>query len=208
MLLLILFTYVLTGNAAVALEEPEFAVVDSFESFEVRRYAPYLVAEVDVAGTLGSSGNTAFGILADYIFGSNASDTRMKMTAPVESSPDAPLDEPAFSEARSSKPGEWTYAFVMERRYSRDSLPEPNDGRIRIEERPARTMAARRFSGRWTAANVARNEAALIAAVEEAGLKVVGVPVLARYDAPFMPWFLRRNEILVRVEPVAATRRY
>jgi hypothetical protein len=30
-------------------------------------------------------------------------------------------------------------------------------------------------------------------------LTVVGEPAWARYDPPFKPWFLRRNEILVPV---------
>ena len=31
-------------------------------------------------------------------------------------------------------------------------------------------------------------------------------PVWARYDPPFMPWFLRRNEILIEIrEPIATT---
>jgi hypothetical protein len=200
LLLLILFTYVFTGNTALALEEPEFAVVETFPDFELRRYRPYLVAEVEVSGTLRSSGNRAFRILADYIFGGNGDDERMQMTAPVESIPDTDLDRPAFSEARATANGSWTYAFVMERRYTRESLPAPLDQRIHISQRPERLMAVRRFSGRWSTGNVSDNETALLAAIQKAGLAAVGTPVLARYDAPFIPWFLRRNEIMVPVE--------
>ena len=190
----------------MALEEPDYTVVARHETFEVREYEPYLVAEVAVTGSMRGSDGDAFRILADYIFGGNGSETRMNMTAPVESMP-ATADA-AFAETRTSGDEGWTYSFVMERRYSRETLPEPNDSRITIAERPARTMAVRQFSGRWSTGNVAENEAALLAAVEAAGFRIVGVPVLARYDAPFKPWFLRRNEIMVRVEPVAATKGY
>ena len=134
----------------------------------------------------------------------------MNMTAPVESIPDTATADvsAAFSEARGNENGGWTYAFVMEKRYSREALPEPNDERIRIRERPERTMAVRRFSGRWTVANVAKQEAALLEAVAAAGLATAGAPVLARYDAPYVPWFLRRNEIMLRVEADTATRGY
>ena len=33
------------------------------------------------------------------------------------------------------------------------------------------------------------------AALDAAGVATQGEPVLARYNAPFTPWFLRRNEI-------------
>ena len=39
------------------------------------------------------------------------------------------------------------------------------------------------------------------AAMEKEGLRAVGEPVWARYDPPFMPWFLRTNEILVEIAP-------
>ena len=70
---------------AMAIEEPDYQVIDSYKDFEVRRYSPYLVAEVDVSGDFSEAGNNAFRILADYIFGNNASASKMAMTAPVES---------------------------------------------------------------------------------------------------------------------------
>ena len=190
----------------MALEEPEYTVVERHDGFEIRRYEPYLVAEVAVAGSMRGSDGDAFRILANYIFGGNQSDTRMSMTAPVESTPAQAGS--AFAETRSAVEDGWTYSFVMERRYSKASLPVPNDERIKITERPARTMAVRRFSGRWTKDNVAENERALFSAVEQAGLKIVGKPVLARYDAPYKPWFMRRNEVMVSIVPEATTTEY
>ena len=38
----------------------------------------------------------------------------------------------------------------------------------------------------------------------ERGLTAIGEPVFARYDPPFMPWLLRRNEIQIRVQTPAA----
>jgi hypothetical protein len=60
-------------------------------------------------------------------------------------------------------------------------------------------MAARSYSGRWTESNYRENESLLRQALEEAGLTAVSLPVYARYNAPFMPWFLRRNEVLIEV---------
>ncbi len=176
------------GAPAMALEEPQFEVIHVTDDYEIRRYAPYIVAEVDVPGDPGDSGNRAFRILADYIFGNNEPGQKMQMTAPVVS--DAP---------RASKDA-LTYAFVMESRYSMESLPAPVDPRIRIVQKPAQVVAARSYSGRWTRENYLQHEVSLISALTIDGLATRNEPLLARYDSPFKPWFLRRNEVLVELD--------
>ncbi len=165
----------------MALEEPGFEVLAKTPDFEVRRYDPYLVAEVDVAGERAD--NQAFRVLAGYIFGDNDRGEKMNMTAPVESRGDEPQ----------------TYAFVMEGRYTMATLPAPSDGRVRLLERPARIVAVRRFSGRWSDANIQKNEQRLLRDLEANGVDATGPVELARYNSPFTPWFLRRNEIVVPV---------
>lgn len=169
----------------MAIEEPEFEVIRATDNYEIRRYAPFIVAEVDVEG---NSGNRAFRILADYIFGNNGHGQKMAMTAPVVSAP-AEKNEKTY-----------TYAFVMEARYSMDTLPPPVDPRIRIVEKPARVIAARQYSGRWSEKNYRQNEISLISALTIDGLDTRSEPYLARYDSPFTPWFLRRNEVLIELD--------
>ena len=177
-----------TGAPAMAIEEPQFEVIHVADDYEIRRYAPFIVAEVDVRGDSGNVGNRAFRILADYIFGNNEPGEKMRMTAPVVS--DAPRDDH----------GLFTYAFVMESRYSMDTLPAPMDPRIRIVEKPAQVVAARSYSGRWTDDNFLRHEVSLISALTIDGISMRSEPFLARYDSPFTPWFLRRNEVLVELD--------
>lgn len=198
----------LSGRTAEALEEPAYEVIADGGDFELRRYAAYLVAEVDVRGSFDDSGREAFRILADYIFGGNAADTRMQMTAPVESTPRPQSDESGlrFADATRGESGEWSYAFVMERRYTTDTLPEPDNGRIRIVERAERIMAVRTFSGTWSDDNVVENERALFSALDTAGIEPVGSAVFARYNAPFTPWFMRRNEVMLEIRPDSVTR--
>ena len=182
--LLLLFSILIVSNA-VALEEPEFDVIAATDDYEIRHYPPYLVAEVDVAGD--SVDNRAFRMLAGYIFGDNESQEKMEMTAPVES-----RENTAASAI--------TYAFVMEGKYTLATLPQPNDQRIRLLERPARTVAVRKFSGRWSESNVSKNEARLLQDLEANGIRPQGDVELARYNSPFTPWFLRRNEIIVPID--------
>ena len=180
---LLLIASLLAGANAVAIEEPEYAVLSVSGEVEIRRYAPYIVAEVTVSGD--SADRRAFQMLAGYIFGDNDSGEKMAMTAPVETRGDE-------------------YAFVMERKYSMETLPQPEDERVQLRNKPARVVAVRRFSGRWTERNFERHRAALLDDLAELGVEITGEPELARYNSPFTPWFLRRTEIIVPVNWEAA----
>lgn len=185
----------------MAIEEPEFDVLAKYDAYEVRRYAPYLVAEVDVAGE-GSDGR-AFRILAGYIFGDNQSSEKMQMTAPVEVRAKPPSEKmamtaPVISGTREDQ--STTFAFVMERKYTLDMLPRPNDERIRLLERPARILAVRKYSGGWSESKLAENKGYLLDALAADDINVSGDFEWARYDSPFKPWFMRRNEIWVPIE--------
>lgn len=188
----------------MALEEPEYRLVATYPEFELRRYAPYLVAETEVRGDFEQVGNHAFRILADYIFGNNRAHERMAMTAPVNQRPAAgekiAMTAPVAQEARGEAADTYVLSFVMPSRYTLETLPEPLDPRVHLRAVPARLMAARRYRGRWTEANYRAHETALLKAVETAGLRPEpAAPVYARYNSPFSLPFLRRNEVLVEV---------
>ena len=192
---------------AMAIEEPKFEVVKTYPKFELRPYQPYLVAETEVAGDFDVVGNQAFRNLAADIFGENRSQAKMAMTAPVNQRPAAEDSEkmemtaPVTQRRKGSDgPDAFVLSFVMPSGYSLESLPVPLDSRILIREEPARLMAVRSYSGRWTEANYRENEAVLLAAVEKAGLTPVAAPVYARYNSPFSFAFLRRNEVMVEVD--------
>ena len=201
-LLLVATAALLWHPSAMALEEPEYTVIETLEEFELRHYPPYLVAEVDVPGDFDEAGNGAFRILAGYIFGDNRSAEKMNMTAPVESRPADGSEKMAMTApvtAASSGDGRTTFAFVMERKYTTETLPVPNDDRIRIREMPERVMAVRRYSGRWTEDRYLQNLEALRAALVKKGIDTVGEPILARYNSPFSLPMLRRNEVMLEV---------
>ena len=164
---------------AMAIEEPDY---------ELRTYAPYIVAEVDVQGDFDEAGRDAFRLLAGYIFGDNAASEKMAMTAPVTAV--------AAGDDRRT-----TYAFVMERKCTLQTLPVPNDDRIHIRTMPERTMAVRRYSGRWTEDKYVQNEKSLRSALDARGIQTIGRPVLARYNSPFSLPFMRRNEVMIEIMP-------
>ncbi|EGV30632.1 SOUL heme-binding protein [Thiorhodococcus drewsii AZ1] len=189
----------------MAIEEPSYEVTRTYPMFELRQYAPYLVAETAVGDDFDEAGNQAFRILADYIFGNNRSKTKMDMTAPVNQRPAEDQSEkirmtaPVSQQAGEGKPGTYVVSFVMPSGYSLDTLPTPNDARVHLREEPAKLMAVRRYSGRWTRDNYEKNLGILRSAIREAGLETVGEPVYARYNPPFTPWFMRRNEVMLEI---------
>lgn len=185
----------------MALEEPEYTVIGEYDEFEIRQYSEYLVAEVDVDGDFDEAGNDAFRILAGYIFGDNQSAEKMAMTAPVESRETPQGEKMAMTAPVTARAdaGKTTYAFVMERKYSMETLPIPRDDRIRIRKMPERTMAVRRYSGRWTEEKYQQNETVLREALSAEGIQVVSEPILARYNSPFSLPVLRRNEVMFEV---------
>ena len=189
---------------AMAIEEPEFEVVERQEEYEIRRYDSYIVAEVTVSGSFKDAGSTAFRILANYIFGANTSGTKMEMTAPVESQSvesgtRMEMTAPVLSVSDDEQDDSYRYAFVIERRYDLESVPKPVDERIELRETKPRTVAVRRYSGSWSQSKFEKNRDDLIRALRRDGVATVGQPYFARYNAPFVPWFLRRNEVIVEI---------
>jgi hypothetical protein len=95
--------------------------------------------------------------------------------------------------------GRQQVGFVMPAMYTLDTLPTPEDSRIRIREVPAELAAARSFTGRWSERIYTDQLAALTSGVAQAGLAITGKPRFARFDPPWTPWFLRHNEVVVPV---------
>jgi hypothetical protein len=64
-------------------------------------------------------------------------------------------------------------------------------------------MAAVTYTGFWSEKSYLKYKAALEAWIANNGYSISGAPVWARYNPPFMPWFMRRNEILIPIDASA-----
>jgi hypothetical protein len=199
--------FVLLGAAGVALatEEPKYRIERDYGSFEVRVYEPTVVAETVVTGSFGDGSNEGFRRLAGYIFGGNDGGRKIAMTAPVGAEP-APrakgtsiaMTAPVGSERTAEG---WVVSFTMPSSFTLKTLPAPDDARVRLREVPGRRVAAVRFSGTWGAEKFEALAAKLESDVRKAGLSPADAPpVFARYDPPWTPWFMRRNEVLIPLE--------
>jgi len=185
--------------AAHAIEEPAFTIERQYEGFELRAYPPVLVAEVSVAGSADEAGNQGFRILAGYIFGKNKGQREIAMTAPVTQTPEPIKIAMTAPVTQAGADGGYTVQFTMPAAYTLATLPEPLDARIRLKERAGKRYAVIRYSGFWSDANYQTHLEKLEQAAQAAGVATQGAPVYARYDAPWVPWFLRRNEIWLQV---------
>ena len=195
----------------MSVEEASYTVVVQDGRFELRDYAPHVVAETVVGGDFEQAGNRAFSALFRHISGDNRSRSKLAMTAPVSQAPrgdrdggatrasgekiamTAPVEQQAMGDR-------WAVSFMMPGSYSLQTLPRPTDPRVALRPMPARRIAAVRYSGRWSERSYLRHKAELETWVAERGLRPVGDAVWARYNPPFAPWFVRRNEILLEVQ--------
>jgi hypothetical protein len=178
-----------------AIEEPPYRVVRELAGIEVRQYGAYTVAEVVVPGPAADAGNQAFRILAGYIFGKNKGERKFAMTAPVTQAAVAAKPETTAPVTRTAVASGFLVQFVLPKDVTATSAPEPLDARVRIREVPPSLVGVIRYSGFWSESNYNDHLAKLQAALRAADLSWTGEPVYSRYDAPFTPWFLRRNEI-------------
>ena len=182
-------------------EEPKYTVEAREGEMEIRRYAPMIVAETDVSGEFEGAGNRGFRVLADYIFGNNRSRQEIAMTAPVTQRPPssekiamtAPVRQQPVREQATAP--SWTVSFVMPAAYTMDTLPRPVDPRVRLRGLRGGGGRVPPFPGTGAARRFQHEENRLRFWLTERGETPTSEASWARFDPPWKPWFLRRNEI-------------
>lgn len=169
-----------------------------YPGFELREYPAHLVAEVNVEANFENAGSLAFNSLLQYISGANRAKTKMAMTAPVIQGERLAMTAPVVQTPGAGS--SHTVAFVLPTSVAPDQAPIPTNPAVTVRQIPATLSAALRFSGRWSQSSYEGHVNELRVAIQEAGLTAVSPPRFARFDPPFKPWFLRRNEILIDVK--------
>lgn len=206
--------------AQASIEEPVWRQELVQDAFEIRVVEPYVVAEVTVDGPRERADGEAFRLLFGYISGRNDGSRRIEMTAPVTRAAaatpaasgikiemTAPVTSRALPAAQApaadSAAERYVVQFVLPPSLYRSlaDAPAPADARVRLREVPRHRLAVWRYRGSWSESNTADKLAQLRAALAARGIEppagAAAQPVLARYDPPLVPWFLRRNEIWI-----------
>ena len=166
-------------------ETIKYEVIREIGNVEIRRYPKIVVAKVEAP-------SNGFNLLYRFITGGNRQKTKLKMTTPVVSQ-EIQMTSPVLSETG-------TMAFVMPAEYTLESTPEPLDERVKIAEIPARLVAALCFSGGWSEAHFEKETQELLKTLSESKIKTKGNVFTMLYNPPFIPGFLRRNEVGIEVE--------
>lgn len=189
------------GAPAMAVEEPPFQTVLRDGNFEIRAYPALVVAEVTVTGDQKEAGNKGFRLLAAYIFGGNRRKQGIAMTAPVAQQPTSEKIAMTAPVTQTQDAGQWVVRFTMPGSYTLETLPEPNDSRVHLRVAAPARFAVIRFSGLASADDVAAKTTELSAWIQRRQLRRAGPASLAQYNPPWTLWFMRRNEVMIPVEP-------
>lgn len=195
----------------MATEEPKYVVLEKSEPFELRAYAPMIVAEVKVEGDLDAASSQGFRLIAAYIFGQNQISEKIAMTAPVgieakevdksaKIAMTAPVTIESAKSVDKSTNAQWTVSFVMPSEYTLVTLPKPINPQVLIREVPAEKRAVITFSGFYNEDKVQEKTRELQGWMKSKNLKSIGVPQFARYNPPWTLPFMRRNELMIQVQ--------
>ena len=205
--LLALLVGFLGMESAMAIEEPKYEVRISQAPFELRHYAPTLIAQTLVEGDMDAASNKGFRLIADFIFGNNLAvgseqAAKIAMTAPVTVEPQSSkiaMTAPVTIEPQLGSAQQWRIHFVMPSQYTLATIPKPKNSAVTLHELPSKYFVVHRYSGFNTEARVQEKTDEALAWAKQQSLKVVGTPQLSRYDPPWTLPMFRRNEIMVEV---------
>jgi hypothetical protein len=168
-------------------EKVSYDVLKKIDDIEIRKYPEIMLAVVK-----DHDDDTAFGLLFNYISGENITQKKIKMTAPVISSEKIQMTAPVISQKN-------YMAFVVPSSYNGENVPKPTNPNVNIEIQPRKTVAVLRFSGYSSHKNIEKHMQQLLTQIKTHKLKTKAEPYLMRYNSPFTPGFLRRNEVAVEI---------
>jgi hypothetical protein len=192
----------MSSLSTAATDEPKYSVVIKQGDFEIRRYQPMIVAEVVVNGDMSKASSKGFRSLAGFIFGDNQAAKEIEMTAPVTRAESTKIEMTApvtRVENTERNDGSWTVAFVMPDIWTMQTLPKPNNKDIKLREVAERLVASVRFSGRGNEKAHRKNQIKLEQWITDQNYQIAGQTQYAGYDAPWVPWPFRRNEVMIDV---------
>ena len=162
---------------AMATETPDYKVLSQDGKFEVREYPALTLVRT-------ASGDGDFMRLFRYISGGNEAEQKIAMTAPV----------------LMKHEGEDTgMSFIVPKEVAAKAVPAPKDSAVMMDNLPAGQFAVYRYSGGRNEKNEQEALGELRAWVGKKGLEVTGEPLFGYYDPPWIPPFMRRNEVMLRM---------
>tara|TARA_Y100000590_G_scaffold348397_2_gene399404 strand:+ start:14024 stop:14587 length:564 start_codon:yes stop_codon:yes gene_type:complete len=169
-----------SGSIVMAYEEPNYEVVHTSESYEIRHYKERVVVQ-----TKSGNQNNGFRSLFNYISGSNEGSQKISMTTPV---------------TQFNKDGEEIMQFFLPSEFEKFNAPMPTDKNVEILTINEGYFAVMIYSGRSSNGNFNRHSSILKDLLLQDQIEIISSPIKATYNSPFTPFFLRRNEAMFIVD--------
>ena len=177
-----LMAVLFVSNSRAATETPDYKVIRAVGKFEIRDYPVLTVATTPMGG---DGMNGSFMKLFRFISGGNAGAEKIAMTSPV-----------LIDTAKDLR----TMSFIMPKKAVAKGVPKPAGDGVSLEKIEAARFAVLRFGGGRTPANEQAAITQLKGWLAEQKLTAKGEPLFAYYDPPWTPVFMRRNEVLIRID--------
>jgi hypothetical protein len=100
---------------------------------------------------------------------------------------------------KSSGNNKWNVSFVVPKKFDIKNAPQPDNANIQIKNNSDLKVIAITFSGLFSDGNIQENETKLRNYIKEKGIKIEEPAIYAGYNAPWTPWFLKRNEVMFKL---------
>jgi len=181
----IFFSLIIITSTIMANEEPDFIVLQRDDEIEVRQYKNFLTASIEVEGDRKEAINKGFRFLFKYISGENKNKESISMTIPVMQ--------------KSSGDSKWNVSFVVPKKFDLKTVPQPDNTNIQIKNNNDLKVIVITFSGLLSDSNIQENELKLRNYIKQKGMRIEEPAIYAGYNAPWIPWFLKRNEVIFKI---------
>ena len=181
------------ANISIALEETSYRVIGTNQIYEIREYDDRLAVQTSQK----NGQNGAFRKLFKYISGSNISSTKIEMTTPVTQSVKIDMTTPVMQKFRD---GEMIMQFFLPSKFQLKTAPQPLGEDLSIVVVKGGKYAVKKYSGRSTYNNFEKHSKLLLEALFFDNIKTVDNPIKATFNGPLTPFFLRRNEAMIRIK--------
>ena len=180
------------ANISTAFEENPYRVLAVNQIYEIREYDDRIAVQTSQK----NGQNGAFRKLFKYISGSNISSVKIDMTTPVTQSVKIDMTTPVTQRFQD---GKVIMKFFLPRKFQLETAPEPLSDDLSIVLIKGGKFAVIKYSGRSTYKNFEKHSKLLLEALAADKIQTVDQPIKATFNGPLTPFFVRRNEAMVRI---------
>ena len=183
----------LWANISIAYEETSYRIVAANQNYEIREYDDRLAVQTSQE----NGQNKAFRALFKYISGSNTSSTKIEMTIPVTQSIKIDMTTPVTQKFQD---GKIIMRFFLPRKFQPETVPQPLNEDLSIVVVKGGKYAVMKYSGRSTVKNFEKHSNLLLEALSVNKITTLDDPIKATFNGPLTPFFIRRNEVMIRIK--------